>query len=100
MIAGHTFFEGLNGRVCCCGTKWKDIMGATEEHVGKVSWDCTGLLTTVGLAQIQREKNRVWELVVAAAVAGASPPAPDIEDDGDSAAEPDCCGDWGSDGIF
>lgn len=63
-IAGHTFVEDVNGRVCGCGIRWREIMGATEEHVGQKHWAHIADLRTYELKEIHAERDRVWDLLL------------------------------------
>lgn len=60
-IAGHTFVDGPDGRQCHCGVVWHEISGADDQCVGKTGYQCGGIgLTSVGLAEIEAEKDRLW----------------------------------------
>ena len=62
-IAGHTFVEDVNGKVCSCGIKWREIMGATKEHIGKPHWAHYQGLAGYEYAEIEAERDRVWNLL-------------------------------------
>ena len=62
-IAGHTFVERPEGRACeNCGRKWIDVAGATKQDIDKPNIAHTGLLNEAELTQIEKERERIWEL--------------------------------------
>ena len=80
LIAGHTFVDTVNGRICVaerynsetsafipCHRKWVDIMGATMADVGAKGIAHLGLLNAEEVKQIQAEReaeqSRVWDAV-------------------------------------
>lgn len=60
-IAGHTFVEGMEGRVCSvCGRRFVAIAGATRDDLNKPDIAHSGFLIERELEEIQSEVARIW----------------------------------------
>lgn len=72
LIAGHSFVDGTNGRVCSCGRRWVDICGASDADLDQLHVAHTGALNHAELAQIHAERDRIWAALSDAASGGRS----------------------------
>jgi hypothetical protein len=59
-IAGHTFVEGIDGRVCTCGRRWVDISGVTRADIGQMHIAHAGSLNQREFDEIVEERERFW----------------------------------------
>lgn len=65
MVAGHTFVERLEGRICAnCGQLWTAISGVTKQDIGKTGFAHQGSLTENEYQQIVDERERIWRIAM------------------------------------
>lgn len=61
-IAGHTFVDGPEGKKCACGKLWLDVAPASRADIGQAGWAHAGSLTEAEYNEIDRERERIWEV--------------------------------------
>ena len=61
-IAGHTFEDGPTGLVCTCGKRKIDVLLARNYDIDQPGWAHVGNLSKSEYEEIDRERERLWEL--------------------------------------
>lgn len=61
IIAGHTFADTPNGKICHCGMRWDYILSARRENIGETGWAHVGALNDREYDEIEAARDKVWE---------------------------------------
>ena len=69
-IAGHSFNDTPQGRVCSCGRRWVDIMGVTRADIGKPHIAHVGNLNEREALECEAECERFWSVAMGREVVG------------------------------